>query len=193
MRAIYLATLILASTAGCLPSSGTALGEIPSPGVYPGDSRPARERPRVARDEAWMPAVDFLAGLDLPGSLSSVVAAVPPSGSPVAVRSFAWPAPLVVRAFGADGIHLSGQPVPASRLAGEIRCLGLPGGAPISLSARIVNGPRAVRVESRIEAPPMVACDISSAGRKRLEAVTTDVWMWGREVAARGYVLPAAP
>jgi hypothetical protein len=194
MRALRFAILFLAVTAGCLPGGAGAFpGELPAPGVYPGDSPNADERPRVARDEAWTPAAGYLAALDLPGSLSSVVAAPPPSGSPVAVRTFAWPAPLEVRAFGADGIHLAGVPVPASRLAGEIRCLGLPAGAPISLSARIVNGPRAVRVESRIETPPMVTCDISWSGRKRLEAVTTDVWMWSRELAARGSVLPAVP
>ena len=193
MRALRFSFLALAAMAGCLPAPAASRGELPAPGVYPGDRPEVGERPRVARDEAWIPAADFSASLDLPGSLSVVVAAVPPSGSPVAVRTFAWPAPLEVRAFDADGIHLAGVPVPASRFAGEIRCLGLPGAAPIALSARIVNGPRAVRVESRIEAPPMVTCDISWSGRKRLEAVTTDVWMWSRELAARGTVLPAAP
>ncbi len=192
MRAIRFVILLLAPAAGCLPRAGTMSGEIPAPGVYPGDRPSAAARP-AARDDAWMPAAGFVTGLDFPGSLASVVAAVPPSGSPVAVRTFAWPAQLEVRAFGADGIELAGVPVPASRLAGEIRCLGLPGGALISLSARIVNGPRLARVESRIETPPMVACDISWSGRKRLESVTTDVWMWGRELAARGSVLPATP
>jgi len=192
MRTIRFTLLLVAVATGCLPPAGVPSGEIPAPGVYPGDVPTRQERRPALRDDAWSPASEFVAALELPGSLSTVVAAVPPSGSPVAVRSYSWPAPLHVVEFGADGIRLHGMPLPASRLSGELRCLGLPAGAPIAVSVRLVTAAQAIRVEARIEAPPMVACDISSSGRRRLEAVATDVWMWGRALAARGSVLPAA-
>lgn len=193
MPELRYAVLLLVATAGCVPRGGALSGELPAPGVYPGHRSTSVNGPRTARDDRWIPAGEFSATLDLPGSLAAVVGAVPPTGSPVAVRTFAWPAPVEVREFGPEGIHLRGAPVPASRLAGEIRCLGLPAASPIALSARIVQGPRAVRVESRVETPSMVTCDLSWSGRKRLEAVATDVWMWGRELAARGSPIPAAP
>jgi hypothetical protein len=189
MRAFRSTLLLVAVAAGCVPPTATAAGEIAAPGVYPADRR---IEPTAPRDAEWRPASGFVAALDLPGSLSSLLAAVPPSGSPVMVRSFSWPAPLHVAGFGADGVHLRGVPVPAERFSTELRCLGLPRGAPIGVSVRLVAAAQAVKVEARIEAPAMVACDISYAGRKRVEAVATDAWMWGRTMVARGSALPAA-
>jgi hypothetical protein len=139
-----------------------------------------------------MPISEHVSVLSLPGSVASLVQALPPTGSAVRVRSYAWPAPVGIAEFSGGGVDLRGLPLPASQLAAEIRCLGIPAGAPLGVRVRIAAADPGVRIEARIETPESVTtCDISRLGRKRLDALATDVWMWARVVMTRGSAVPA--
>lgn len=192
MRLIRFPILLVAAAAGCVSPAGGASGDIPVPGVYPGDRPATPARASALRDDAWTPVAEHISVLELPGVLASLLSAVPPTGSGVSVRSYAWPAPLQLTDFSAGGVLLRGS-VPASRLIGDIQCLGLPLGAPIGVAVRIDGDSPAMRIEVRIDPPEMVSCEISWSGRKRTEAVATDVWMWARAVITHGSPIPARP
>lgn len=192
MRPFRLTLMVCAVTAGCAAPGARAPGEIPSPGVYPAERTNTAAQHRALREEGWMPLSGHVAVLSLPGSVASLVQALPPTGSAVRVTSYAWPAPVGIAELNAGGVDLRGVPLAASRLSAEIRCLGLPADAPIGVRVRIAAADPGMRIEARIETPERVTtCDISWRGRKRLDALATDVWMWARVAMTQGSVIPA--
>lgn len=190
MRTYHLGFLLLMATSACIPPAVKVGSDVPTAGVYPADgSKNARLQPAL-RDEAWAPAAGYVSVLAVPGSIAAMLTTIPPTGSPVSVRSYAWPAPLQLTEFGPEGVKLLGPPFPATRFSGEVRCVGVAAGVPLGVAVWIAAAGSGMRVEVRSETPAGIPCEISHLGRRRLDAVASDVWMWARAVAVRGSVIP---
>jgi hypothetical protein len=191
MRTYHLGFLLVMATAACIPPEVKAGSDVPTAGIYPADRTKNAGLQPALRDEAWAPAADYVSVMAVPGSIASMLTAVPPTGSPVSERSYAWPAPLQLTDFGPEGVKLLGVPFPATRFSGEIRCLGLPADVHVRLTVRIAAAGPGMRIEVRSDTPADTPCEISHLGRRRLDAIASDVWMWARAVVVRGSVIPA--
>jgi hypothetical protein len=186
----FAAAAMVSVLAGCASPGGSEPGAMPSvAGAYPPSS--VAPGPR-GQGGAWLPAAEFRARLAAEVDPLGFLHGLPPDGSRVPVRNASWPSPLRVSLLAEAGVVLTGDGVPMATLAGELRCAeGDDRASSVRLVAEVQEDGSGLAVEARYEGPDPSGCELSSTGRRRLQAVMLDVFMWARSVARAGAEMPA--
>lgn len=181
--------------AGCAPLAESPDALPSAAGVYPAAQRvepgPAS---RGARDAGWRPADGRGVQLTVDASPSAFLAALPPTGARVPVRTIAWPATVRLGGVGAGGAAVYGDWIAPGLLEGDVRCDGGPdAGMPVRIAAELRAYGTGLVIEVRYEGPEPLACEVSASGHRRLESAAVDLYLWVRAIARAGTRLPAGP
>jgi hypothetical protein len=186
----FAAAALVSVLAGCVSPGGSEPGAMPSvAGAYPTPSVAAAPRGQAA---GWLPAADFRARLAAEVDPLGFLHGLPPDGSRIPMRKTSWPSPLRVRLIADAGVVLTGEGLPMDSLVGELRCAdGDEPGASVRLVAEVQEDRSGLAVVVRYEGPDPAGCELSSTGRRRLQAAMLDVFLWARSVARAGSAMPA--
>jgi hypothetical protein len=117
---------------------------------------------------------------------------LPPTGTILSLQPGSWPAAVRLSAVGSSGATLTGDAVPPHSLAADIRCAAGDADEPVRLVAEIGEQGPGLTVRVRYEGPEPAACEVSFLGRRRLQSVLADVYLWARGVARQGSEIPVA-
>lgn len=181
---------------GCAPAAGPPAGLPARPGVYPrAEDGPAGRRttPLPSRREpGWRPSAEAAGTLRVEAPIGAVLAALPATGSPVPVRSVAWPRPVQLSHVGDAGFTATGEWIRMAGLGRELRCQGSPTGSRARIVAEVTDAGEHLLVESTFEWSGATECEVSASGTERLERAAMDVYLWVRGLAREGTAVPAA-
>lgn len=182
---------VLAALAACTPAAESVGALPPYTGAYP-RSAGAGPASLAVRAEDWRPATEPAPGLTVDGAAAGFFAGIPPLGTRIPLRELAWPGR--VRLADVDGpvATLRGDAVALRVLASEVRCGGAEdAGRAVELVVEVVERSGGLGVEPRLDGLESGDCELSGAGRRRLQRVAAEVYLWARAVARSGSEIPA--